>query len=116
MQKPVRPIKKHEYLKIGEEYVTPIDTDIIEVANEELDRRIEIVPYTSMGERDTLGLNTIECLETLKKMLEEAQLNYKDYEEICDAIDEEEYQKEMREYREELNEYNKWLDNNHYIR
>ena len=110
MQKPTRP-KREDFTKykgLGEGYVKPLD-EAITSGDGELGNRIEIVPYTSMGERDVLGLNTIECLESIRSMLTEAKGKYEGYEEICNTADQEEYDDAYTEYERKKREYDAWL-------
>lgn len=109
MDKPIKPTKNDKYRKIGDGYVSPVD-DAINLSTTELKDRIEIVPYTSTGERDVLGLNTIECLETIQGMLEEAQNSYLGYEDKCDSVDDKIYNDALDLYNRRMDEYNKSLE------
>ena len=106
--KPTEPEKKTKYLDIGTGYVNTVDSSISESATE-LGSRIEIVPYNKFGERDTLGLNTIECLKSISDLLTEAQGCYDGYEAICQKVDQEVYDEEYEAYLAALDEYNSSL-------
>ena len=104
--KPTEPELKTKYLDIGTGYVNTVDSKLSASATE-LGSRIEIVPYNKFGERDTLGLNTIECLDAISGILTEAQGCYEGYEAICKKVDQEVYDEEYEAYLAELDEYNK---------
>ena len=106
--KPTEPEKKTKYLDIGTGYVNSVDSKLSESATE-LGSKIEIVPYNKFGERDTLGLNSIECLESISSILTEAQGCYDGYEAICKAVDQEVYDEEYAQYEQDLAEYNRSL-------
>ncbi len=102
--KPIPPTKKTKYRDIGAGYASTAD-GAINAATGELGSRIDIVPYTSTGERDVLGLNTIECLDGIKSLLTEAQGLYAGYEEICDAEDQKVYDAAYAAYKDDLRDY-----------
>lgn len=104
MNDSTKPTLGSEYRNIGKGYVDLVDGKITS-SKGELNSRIDIVPYTSYGERDVLGLNTIECLNALTNLLTEAQDCYSGYYQTC-------YQEDWKKYQDKLSEYNRTHPNN----
>ena len=102
MQKPVEPVRESKYLNIGNGYASQVENAVSEPCAE-LGSRIQIVPYTSSGVRDVLGLNVVECLEKLKGYL--TDLKPKNYEAYCNTCDDEAYDEAMSAYRAALSAY-----------
>ena len=112
MQKPVEPVRSdfEKYINIGKGYVEPIK-EALESGTLELANRKEIVPYTSTGTRDVLGMNTIACLDGISEMLGQVKTICDGYENPCNDADQEDYNEALDEYNRLLEAYNKWVAN-----